>query len=143
ASYRGAATISAIHVPPTGLYPGYYFEPMQDWLNNFTLDLGNGEQYKPYDPEAAQRIAEEARKSLGDMVPTDPAEIRKAIGYGWWKHDLEAAEKLMVKAGCTRNAAGKWVLPNGEVFKIALMAEGDTRPVMNRGAAMIVENWSE
>jgi peptide/nickel transport system substrate-binding protein len=143
ASYRGAATISAIHVPPTGLYPGYYFEPMQDWLNNFTLDLGNGEQYKPYDPDAAQRIAEEARKSLGDMVPTDPAEIRKAIGYGWWKHDLEAAEKLMLKAGCTRNAAGKWVLPNGEVFKIALMAEGDTRPVMNRGAAMIVENWSE
>lgn len=143
ASYRGAATISAIHVPPTGLYPGYYFEPMQDWLNNFTLDLGNGEQYKPYDPDAAQRIAEEARKSLGDMVPTDLAEIRKAIGYGWWKHDLEAAEKLMLKAGCTRNAAGKWVLPNGEVFKIALMAEGDTRPVMNRGAAMIVENWSE
>ena len=143
ASYRGAATISAIHVPPTGLYPGYYFDPIQDWLNNFTLDLGNGEQYKPYDPEAAQRIAEEARKSLGDMVPTDPAEIRKAIGYGWWKYDLEAAEKLMRKAGCTRNAAGKWVLPNGEVFKVALMAEGDTRPVMNRGAAMIVENWSE
>ena len=24
ASYNGAATISAIHVPPTGMYPKYY-----------------------------------------------------------------------------------------------------------------------
>ena len=28
-------------------------------------------------------------------------------------------------------------------FKIALLAEGETRPVMNRGADMIVENWKE
>ena len=143
ASYRGAATISAIHVPPTGLYPGYYFEPMQDWLNSFTLDLGGGEQYAPYDAQAAQRIAESARASLGEMVPTDPEEIRKSIGYGWWKYDLDAAEKLMLKAGMTRNSDGKWLLPSGETFKLALMAEGDTRPVMNRGAAMVVENWVE
>ncbi len=143
ASYRGAATISAIHVPPTGLYPGYYFDPMQDWLNAFTLDLGGGEQYSPYDPQAAQRIAESARASLGEMVPTDPEEIRKSIGYGWWKYDLDAAEKLMLKAGMTRNGDGKWLLPSGEPFKLALMAEGETRPVMNRGAAMVVENWTE
>jgi len=142
ASYRGAATISAIHVPPTGLYPQYYFEQMQDWLNEFSLDIG-GTAYKPYDPDAGSRIAEEARKALGDMVPTDAAEIRKAIGYGWWKYDLETAEKLMIQAGCSRDSAGKWLLPSGEPFKIALMAEGDTRPVMNRGAAMIVENWVE
>jgi peptide/nickel transport system substrate-binding protein len=143
ASYRGAATISAIHVPPTGLYPGYYFDPMQEWLNNFTLDLGGGEEYKPYDPEAPLRIAEQARASLGEMVPTDPAEIHKAIGSGWWKYDLEAAEKLMTKAGCTRSSDGKWLLPSGDPLTIAVMAEGDTRPIMNRGAAMIVENWNE
>lgn len=142
AAYRGAATISAIHVPPTGMYPKYYFEPMQDWLNEFSLDIG-GEAYKPYDPDAGSRIAEEARKALGDMVPTDVAEIRKAIGYGWWKYDLATAEKLMIQAGCSRDSAGKWLLPSGDPFKIALMAEGDTRPVMNRGAAMIVENWVE
>ena len=143
ASYRGAATISAIHVPPTGLYPKYYFDPLQDWLKDFELDLGGGEMYKPYDPDAAIKIADEARKTLGDLVPTDPAEIRKYTGYGWWKYDLEAAEKLMFKAGCTRDCDGKWLLPSGEPFKMALLAEGDTRPVMNRGAAMIVENWEE
>ena len=142
ASYRGAATISAIHVPPTGLYPGYYFEPLQGWLADFTLDIG-GAAYKPYDPTAATRIADEARKSLGDMVPTDAAEIRKSTGYGWWNYDLEAAEKLMLQAGCSRDSGGKWLLPSGDPFKLALLAEGDTRPVMNRGASMIVENWVE
>ena len=74
---------------------------------------------------------------------SDEAAVRKAIGYGWWKYDLEAAEKLMLKAGCTRDSAGKWLLPDGQPFKIALMAEGETRPIMNRGAAMVVENWVE
>ena len=142
ASYRGAATISAIHVPPTGLYPQYYFEPLQDWLAEFSIEV-DGQPYLPYDPDTSMRIAEEARKSLGDLVPTDAAEIRKAIGYGWWKYDLETAEKLMLQAGCTRDSGGKWLLPSGDPFKIALLAEGDTRPVMNRGAAMIVENWAE
>jgi len=77
ASYRGAATISAIHVPPTGLYPGYYFEPLQDWLADFSIEI-DGQPYKPYDPTSATRIADEARKSLGDLVPTDAAEIRKS-----------------------------------------------------------------
>ncbi|MBI1299242.1 ABC transporter substrate-binding protein [bacterium] len=143
ASYRGAATISAIHVPPTGLYPQYYFEPLQDWLNDFTLDLGGGEEYKPYDPSAATRIADAARESLGDLVPTDEAEIKKAIGLGWWNYDLDAAEKLMIKGGCSRGSDGKWLLPDGSLFTIALLAEGDTRPIMNRGASMIVENWRE
>jgi peptide/nickel transport system substrate-binding protein len=142
ASYRGAATISAIHVPPTGMYPQHYFEPMQGWLNDFALEI-DGAEYKPYNPNAAVSIADEARKSLGDLVPTDPAEIRKAIGLGWWNYDLDAAEKLMLQAGCTRNSAGKWLLPNGDLFTLALLAEGDTRPIMNRGADMIVECWKE
>jgi peptide/nickel transport system substrate-binding protein len=142
AAYRGAATISAIHVPPTGMYPGYYFEPLQGWLADFSLDI-NGQQYKPYDSGAAVRIADEARKSLGDLVPTDETEIRKAIGYGWWNYDLDAAEQLMLQAGCTRNSAGKWLLPNGDLFTLELLAEGETRPIMNRGGDMIVECWKE
>ncbi|MCC6454669.1 MAG: ABC transporter substrate-binding protein [Caldilineaceae bacterium] len=142
ASYRGAATISAIHVPPTGLYPQYYFEPLQDWLADFSIEI-DGQPYLPYDPTASTRIADAARESLGEMVPTDEAEIHKAIGYGWWKYDLEAAEKLMLQAGCTRDSGGKWLLSDGSPLTIALLAEGDTRPVMNRGAAMVVENWVE
>ena len=76
-------------------------------------------------------------------MPTDADEVKKFIGQGWWNHDLDAAEKLMLKAGMTRGSDGKWLLPNGDLFTVSLLAEGDTRAVMGRGAAMIVENWVE
>ena len=45
----GQATLSPVHVPALGAYPEYYIEPMQEWLKEFTLDLGNGEVFHPYD----------------------------------------------------------------------------------------------
>ena len=142
ASYRGAATISAIEVPPTGLYVKYYFDPLENWLKDFSFDVG-GSPYKPYDTGVGLRIADEARKTLGDLVPKDAAEIRKTIGYGWWKYDLKAAEQLLLKNGFKRDAKNMWLMSNGEPWKIALIAEGETRPTMNRAASMIVENWKE
>jgi peptide/nickel transport system substrate-binding protein len=140
ASYRGAATISAIHVPPTGLYPQYYHQPLEPWLNDFTIEVG-GEDYKPYDPTAAQRIADLARPSLGDLVPTDPDVIKQYIGAGWWKYDLQAAEQLMLDAGMQR-VDGKWALPDGSPFRVPLMSLNESNPTMNRAAAMVVENWT-
>ena len=141
ASYRGAATISAIHVPPTGMYPQFYHEPLEPWLNDFTIKVG-GEDYKPYDPTAAQRIADLARPSLGDLVPTDPEVIKQYIGAGWWKNDLAAAEQLMLDAGMQK-VSGKWALPDGSPFRVPLMSMNpDSNPTMNRAAAMIVENWT-
>jgi len=139
ASYKGAATISAIHVPPTGMYPHYYQEPLEPWLKDFAIKVG-GQDYKPYDPTAAQRIADEARKSLGDLVPTDPAIIKKYTGAGWWKYDLKAAEQLMLDAGM-KKVDGKWALPDGSPFKVPVMGQGEASPTMNRAAAMVVENW--
>ena len=141
ASYRGAATLSAIHVPPTGLYPKYYFDPLQSWLNDFTIDVG-GSSYKPFDADASNRVAEEARKTLGDLVPTDPEQIKTALGRGWWKHDLEAAEQLMQAAGM-KKAGDKWALPDGSPFKIALLSAAESNPTMNRAASMVVESWKE
>ncbi|MCC6611906.1 MAG: ABC transporter substrate-binding protein [Anaerolineae bacterium] len=141
ASYRGAATISAIHVPPTGMYPQFYHQPLEPWLNDFTIKVG-GEDYKPYDPAAAQRIADLARPSLGDLVPTDPDIIRQYIGAGWWKYDLQAAEQLMLDAGMQK-VDGKWALPDGSPFTVPLMSMNpESNPTMNRAAAMIVENWT-
>lgn len=142
ASYRGAATISGLHVPPTGLYPKYYFDPLEQWLKDFTLDV-DGTPYKPWDSTAPQRIADEARKTLGDLVPTDAAEIRKAIGMGWWKYDVAAAEKLLLAKGFKRDSNKMWLLPDGTPWKINLVCEGDTRPVMNRAAAQVAELWKE
>lgn len=143
ASYKGAATISALAVPPTGLYPKWYFDPMEDWLKKFTLDVGNGEQFAPYDPDAAIKIADLVRPSIGDQVPTDPAEIRKALGYGWWRKSPEMAEKLLLKNGFKRDSKGKWLLPDGKPWKIVLAGEGPARPIMNRAIVTIAEQWSD
>ena len=140
ASYKGAATISAIHVPPTGMYPHYYHTPLEPWLNEFTIKVG-GQDYKPYDPTAAQRIADLARQSLGDLVPTDADTIKKYIGAGWWKNDLKAAEQLMLDAGMKKGGDSKWQLPDGSAFKLPLMGLGESNPTMNRAAAAVVENW--
>lgn len=140
ASYKGAATISAIHVPPTGMYPIYYHHPLEPWLNDFTMKVG-GQDYKPYDPTAAQRIADLARQSLGDLVPTDPETIKQYIGAGWWKNDLDAAAQLMLDAGMVKGGNGMWQFPDGSPFQVPLMSMGESNPTMNRAAAAVVEGW--
>jgi peptide/nickel transport system substrate-binding protein len=141
ASYRGAATISAIAVPPTGLYGKYYFDPMEDWLKNFEIDTGKS-KYKPYDPTAGQQIADMLRPSMGDQIPTDPKTIANAFGRGWWKPNPEVAAQLLERAGFTKQGA-RWLKPDGTPFKITLLVEGDQRPVMTRGGTMIAQAWRQ
>ena len=104
ASYRGAATLSAISIPPTGTHPDDYHIPMQEELINFELDTGEG-TIKPYNPDIGLEIAEMVRPEFGDDVPTDEDAIRRAFGYGWWNQDLDAAAALLRSAGFTR---GRW-----------------------------------
>ena len=103
ASYRGAATISAIAVPPTGTAPDYYHKPMQEWLADFELDTGK-QKIKPYDGTITKQIADMLRPTVGDQIPTTDEEIGAAFGLGWWKQDLTAAAELLEQAGFTRRA---------------------------------------
>ncbi|TIS89269.1 ABC transporter substrate-binding protein [Mesorhizobium sp.] len=141
ASYRGAATISAIGVPPTGLYGKYYFDPMEDWLKNFEIDTGK-RKYKPYDPTVGQQIADMLRPSMGDQIPTDAKAIANAFGRGWWKPNPEAAAELLERAGFTKQG-DQWMKPDGTRFKITLLVEGDQRPVMTRAGTMIAQEWRQ
>jgi peptide/nickel transport system substrate-binding protein len=141
ASYRGAATISAIGVPPTGLYPKYYFEPMEEWLKGLEIDTGK-QKIKPYDPTMGKQIADMLKPSMGDQIPTDPNEIATAFGRGWWKPNPQAAGELLEKAGFSKKN-GQWYMPNGELFSVKLMVEGDSRPVMTRAGSLIAQEWRQ
>jgi peptide/nickel transport system substrate-binding protein len=141
ASYRGAATISAIGVPPTGLYPKYYFDPMEKWLADFEVDTGK-RKIKPYDPTMGRQIADMLRPSMGDKIPSKPEEIATAIGRGWWKRDEQAATELLEKAGFTKKGA-EWYQPDGKRFSVKVMIEGDIRPVMTRAGSLIVQLWRQ
>src|SRR5689334_3703357 len=141
ASYRGAATISAIPIPPTGSAPEYYHQPLESWLKTFELDTGK-RKIKPYDPTIGKQIADMLRPSLKDQIPTDPAEIAKAFGRGWWKPNPQAATELLQRAGYTKKG-DKWYMPDGKPFTIHVMVEGDLRPVMTRAGSMVAQQWRQ
>lgn len=141
ASYRGAATISAIGVPPTGTHPEYYHEPLEAWLKDFEVDTGK-RKIKPYDPTIGKQIADMLRPSMGDQIPTEPATIAKAFGRGWWKPDPQAATELLQRAGFTKRG-NDWYTPDGKRFTIRITVEGDLRPVMTRAGSMIAQQWRQ
>ncbi|WP_163264278.1 ABC transporter substrate-binding protein [Chelativorans alearense] len=139
ASYRGAATLSAIAIPPTGTHPRDYHAPLQDWLTDYELDTGT-RKIKPYDPTIGLQVADMVRPQFGDEVPTDEEAIRTAFGYGWWKQDIEAATELLEAAGFTKQG-NQWMMPDGQPFAFTLntFQEG----VINRMGTMIAQQWSQ
>jgi peptide/nickel transport system substrate-binding protein len=141
ASYRGAATLSPIGIPPTGTHPDDYHIPLQDWLASYEIDTGKS-KVKPYDPNIGNQIADMLRPTMKEQIPTDPAEIRKAFGYGWWKPNPQAAAELLEKAGYTKRG-NSWYTPDGKPFSIKLMVEGDSRPILTRAGTMIVQQWRQ
>jgi peptide/nickel transport system substrate-binding protein len=141
ASYRGAATISAIGIPPTGTHPDDYHIPMQDWLKGFELDTGK-QKIKPYDPTVGKQIADMLRPSMKEQIPTDQKEIDKSFGMGWWKPNPQAAQELLQKAGFTKRGSS-WYTPEGKPFSIRVMVEGESRPVITRAGTMIAQQWRQ
>lgn len=139
ASYRGAATLSAISIPPTGTHPDDYHGPMQQELIDFELDTGE-RVIKPYDPEVGLQIADMVRAEFGDAVPTDEDAIRRAFGYGWWRQDLDAAAELLRSAGFTEDGGG-WTMPNGEPFEFTLMVPEEG--VINRLGTIAAQLWTQ
>ena len=102
-----------------------YTIPMQDWLENFELDLGDGTTFKPYDTGYAKRMAE----SLG--VEGSDEELISMFGAGWWKHDEEAATKLLEKAGLEK-VNGVWNY-EGKPFTFEMNYLADTEFQAARG----------
>ena len=100
ASYRGAATISAIGIPPTGRHPEFYHAPMQDWLAGFELDTGK-RKIKPYDATVGQQIADMLRPSMGDQIPSDP---RRSPPHSAWAGGRPIRRRL---PNCSRRPASR------------------------------------
>lgn len=118
-AFDGAVTVSPIHLPLTQAYYNWYFTKLEKWLMDFELDIGGGQKFKPYDPTVPQKLAEYAKKR-GYSVPSNPEEIKKVFGPGWWKYAPDVAEKLLTKNGFTKGKDGKWRLPDGKLWKLII-----------------------
>lgn len=137
-----SGTLSPVHIPHLGSYPANYIGPMQDWLKDFTIDVGDGETFAPYDPTAPQRVADLAR-SRGYAFSEDPAFIEQAFGLGWYKYAPEIAEKLLVKNGFSKDGGGKWLLPDGTPWKISFLAGTVLSNHDARNAVAAVQQWKK
>ncbi len=139
----GSGTLSPVHIPSLGSYPKNFIEPMQDWLKSFTIDVGGGETFAPYDPEAPARIAAYA-KGRGYVFPDTPEFTKQAFGLGWFKYAPDIAEKLLVKNGFKRDAdSDEWLLPNGKPWSIKFLCATDTTTHATRNAMGAVQEWKK
>jgi len=138
----GMAPVSPLHIPYLPGYAALFFEPMEEWLKEFTLDLGGGETFKPYDPEVPFKLAELAR-SRGYAVPETPEDIKTAFGPGWWKYAPDVAEKLLTKNGFYRDEAGRWHLPDGSLWKIRVLGRSDLSHLSTRNSIAAAQLWKE
>jgi peptide/nickel transport system substrate-binding protein len=133
----GVAKVTPMPVPPTAKLSELYLEPLEEWLVGLEIDLGNGEMYTPYDPTVPDQIAAWAEEQ-GYTVPGTPREV---FGTGWWKFDPEAAEKLLVKAGFSRDG-DRWLKPDGQPWVLDLQSppdENDAFRMANAAADMWIE----
>lgn len=137
--FDGVGRASAFPIlTATSAMSEYYYEPMLDWVTNFELDLGDGTKFKPFDPEYKNRMAETLR-SQGRNIPEDEETLTDMFGVGWWKHDEEAATKLLNKAGLEKKD-GKWYY-NGEPFKFTMTYLADTEAQAGRGVQAAFNQW--
>ena len=138
----GTGTLSPVHIPSLSNYPTDFIQPMLPWLQEFTLDLGNGETFQPFDVDAAQRVVEYAQ-GRGYDVPTDPDLQKQLFGYGWYKYAPDAAEKLLVKNGFSKDADGNWLLPDGSPWKLQCLSGTDSTHPGFRNCVAAVQAWKQ
>ncbi|MBN1430816.1 MAG: ABC transporter substrate-binding protein, partial [Anaerolineae bacterium] len=141
------ATVSPIHLPHLGPYPELYHEPMQEWLKSFTIDVGDGETFAPYDPDVPTRIAEYA-KSRGYVFSDTPEFLESAFGLGWYKYAPDVATKLLEKNGfrADKDEEGnptKWYLPDGTPWTINYLCGTVLTNHDARNAQAAVQQWKK
>ncbi|PNR94541.1 ABC transporter substrate-binding protein [Petrotoga sp. 9PWA.NaAc.5.4] len=140
-AYDGAAVMGALHIPPIPFYQEIYYEPMEEWLKNFTLDIEvNGELFKPYDSSATLRAAQYA-KERGYKVPDDIDELKEMFGPGWWKYAPDVAEQLLIRNGFKRDRNGKWLLPDGTPWKITILSDTSSTGPRYKNAIAAAQQW--
>ena len=134
----GLAKVTTFPVPPTATMSKVYHEAMEDWLVNLQIDLGDGEMFTVYDPTLPEQINEWA-VAEGYDVPGTPSEI---FGTGWWKFAPDAAEKLLMKAGLSRDGGGNWLTPDGEIWSLDLQSDPSENDAYRMGQAA-ADMWQD
>jgi peptide/nickel transport system substrate-binding protein len=132
--------VSPLGVPPVSAVQAVYHKPLVEELMALTLPDG----YQPFDPNFAVDLAAMlTEQGVGGDLPTTEEELIDLFGVGWWKFDVEQAAKLLESVGFTRDGDGKWLLPDGTPWTIAINAPVDFEVQSGRLAFAVADSWSK
>jgi peptide/nickel transport system substrate-binding protein len=134
----GVAKVSALPVAPIGSLNSIYINPMDEWLQNLQIEIEPGTMYNVWDNTVADRIAAWATEQ-GFTVPGDPKSV---FGNGWWKYDTDAAERLLIKNGFSRDGSGAWLLPDGTPWTMTIQSPPDENDAF-RMATAATDMWND
>jgi peptide/nickel transport system substrate-binding protein len=132
----GVVPVDALAEPATAAFSKLYHKPLKDWLANLQIEIEKGTMYKPWDPTVPQQILEWAKEQKYN-VTGNPEDL---FGIGWWKHDPEVAERLLIKNGFKRGPDKKWLRPDGKPWQIEILAAQD-EPDAFRMAQAAQDQW--
>ncbi len=139
-TFAGMLRVSPLGVPPVAAVQNVYHKPLVERLRALTLPDG----YAPFDPNYAVDMAKILQEQgVGADLPTSEEELIDLFGVGWWKYDVDEAAKLLESVGFTRNADGKWLLPDGTPWSIAINAPSDFEVQSGRLAYAVADSWSK
>ncbi|MEM0026943.1 MAG: ABC transporter substrate-binding protein [Ignisphaera sp.] len=140
--YKGVQRMTVI--PGAAGYPAaafLAFDLLFDDLLNFEITLPNGTKMKVFDSSIPFRVYNWARSTgLLTRNLTTP-EILWVWGIGWWRYAPDAAEQILRSLGFKRGSDGKWLLPNGQPWKMKLnVPSGFEYDAIDLGLA-VAEQW--
>lgn len=139
-TFSGMLRVSPLGVPPVAAVQNVYHKPLVERLKAMTLPDG----YKPFDPNFAKDMAEMFKQQgVGADLPTTDDALVDLFGVGWWKYDVEEAGKLLESVGFKKDANGKWLLPDGKPWTIAINAPADFEVESGRLAFAVADSWTK
>jgi peptide/nickel transport system substrate-binding protein len=139
-TFSGMLRVSPLGVPPVAAVQNTYHKPLVERLMAMELEDG----YKPFDPNFAKDMAAIFKEQgVGDDLPTSDEELVDLFGVGWWKYDVEEAAKLLESIDFSRDADGKWLLPDGTPWTIAINAPADFEVQSGRLAYAVADSWTK
>ena len=112
---------------------------MRQQLIDYTWEDG----YQPFDKDYALKLYEVLIDEGYDAVEgMSEEELIDLFGIGWWKHDEEKAEELMVKSGCERDSEGFWTY-NGERLAFEIICPSGFEAQSERLSYACASQWYE
>ena len=138
-TYSGQLRATPLILAPTEALSEVYHNPMVDWLKDFELSDG----YKPFDDNFAVEMVEELKKQGIEGLPDGDEEAREIFGVGWWKYDVEQAEKMLVEKGFSRDTNDKWLLPDGTPWQINFAVQSGFEVLAERMGYAVIDSWQQ